>query len=225
MMNVLLVEDSQHVAQVIFDYFEDTDIELDYAANGNHGFELAKSQDWDAIILDIMLPGLDGMEICQQLRKLGDNTPILMLTARDSDQDTIAGFDIGADDYLIKPFNLEILEARLKNLLRRGQSHSFSQQLNFGEVRLDLANHTAYRNNQALKLTPVGFKIITILVQAGDKITSRSELERQIWPDDIPDNDVLRKHLYQLRVQLDKPFAYPLLETIPKVGYRLKAAQ
>jgi DNA-binding response OmpR family regulator len=225
MIKVLLVEDSQNVAQVIFDYFEDTDIELDYAANGTHGFELAKSQDWDAIILDIMLPGLDGMEICQQLRKLGHTTPILMLTARDSDQDTIAGFDIGADDYLIKPFNLEILEARLRNLLRRRQGQGFSQQLCFGEINLDLANHTAYRNNQALKLTPVGFKIITVLVQAGDKITSRSELERQIWPDDLPDNDVLRKHLYQLRIQLDKPFAYPLLETIPKVGYRLKATQ
>lgn len=225
MIKVLLVEDSQNVAQVIFDYFEDTDIELDYAANGNHGFELAKTGDWDAIILDIMLPGLDGMEICQQLRKLGHTTPILMLTARDSDQDTIAGFDIGADDYLIKPFNLEILEARLRSLLRRKQGQGFSQQQSFGEINIDLANHTAYRNNQALKLTPVGFKILTVLVQAGDKITSRSELERQIWPDDLPDNDVLRKHLYQLRIQLDKPFDYPVLETIPKVGYRLKASQ
>ena len=225
MLKILLIEDNQNVAQVIFDYFEDTDIELDYAANGTHGLELAKSDDWDGIILDIMLPGIDGMEICQQLRQLGHTTPILMLTARDSDQDTLDGFNIGADDYLIKPFNLEILEVRLRNLIRRHQGHSVNQQLKFGEIEIDLANHLAYRDKQTLKLTPVGFKIITILVQAGDKITSRSELERQIWPDDLPDNDVLRKHLYQLRVQLDKPFAYPLLETIPKVGYRLKGCQ
>ena len=224
-MKVLLVEDNQSVAQVIFDYFDDTDIELDHAANGNHGLELATAEPWDVIILDIMLPGIDGMSICKMLRQQGNTTPILMLTARDSDQDTVEGLSVGADDYLIKPFNLEVLEARLQSLTRRHQGTGFSQQLQFSGVTIDMANHRAYRNEQPLKLTPVGFKILSILVLAGDKITSRQELERQIWPDDLPDNDVLRKHLYQLRMQLDKPFAAAILETLPKIGYRLKAHQ
>ena len=137
-MKLLLIEDHQDIANIIFDFFEIKTYTLDYANNGIQGYELAKQHHYDLIILDVMLPRMDGYMVCQQLRKDGIDTPILMLTARDTREDTLEGFATGADDYLIKPFDLEILEARITALTRRRKGNTAAQILQFGDLFLDL---------------------------------------------------------------------------------------
>lgn len=220
-MKILLVEDCHNVAQVIFDFFEDSAFELDYAATGTSGSSLAKANRYDCIVLDVMLPGLDGISLCQQLRAAGDNTPIIMLTARDTNNDMLLGLRQGADDYIVKPFNLELLEARINSLLRRNTGVGFVNQLNYGPITIDIDKHQVCRDGQAIKLTPAGFKILMLLVKNAPQLTSRQQLEALLWPDETPDQDVLRKHIYQLRHKIDKPFDQNIIETIPKLGYKL----
>ena len=222
-MKILLVEDCQSVAEVIFDYFEASGINLDYAATGTLGLSLAQSQKFDCIVLDIMLPGLDGISLCQQLRAEGNNTPIIMLTARDTDSDMLSGFREGADDYIVKPFNLELLEARIHSLIRRNSGTGFINQLTYGFITLDINTHQVWRGKSELKLTPIGFKILKLLVQRSPNLVSRQEIEDVLWPDDPPDQDILRKHVYQLRNKVDTPFTENIIETVPKLGYRLAA--
>lgn len=224
-MKILLVEDCQSVAEVIFDYFEASGISLDYAATGTLGLSLAQSQKFDCIVLDIMLPGLDGISLCKQLRAEGNNTPIIMLTARDTDSDMLSGFREGADDYIVKPFNLELLEARIHSLIRRNSGIGFINQLTYGFITLDINTHQVWRGKSELKLTPIGFKILKLLVQRAPNVVSRQEIEDVLWPDDLPDQDILRKHVYQLRNKVDIPFTENIIETVPKLGYRLAAQQ
>jgi DNA-binding response OmpR family regulator len=222
-LKILLVEDCQSVAEVIFDYFEASGISLDYAATGTLGLSLAQSQKFDCIVLDIMLPGLDGISLCKQLRAEGNNTPIIMLTARDTDSDMLSGFREGADDYIVKPFNLELLEARIHSLIRRNSGIGFINQLTYGFITLDINTHQVWRGKSELKLTPIGFKILKLLVQRSPNVVSRQEIEDVLWPDDPPDQDILRKHVYQLRSKVDTPFTENIIETVPKLGYRLAA--
>ncbi|MCP4320730.1 MAG: response regulator transcription factor [Alteromonadales bacterium] len=224
-MKVLLVEDCQSVAEVIFDYFEGSDIELDYAATGTLGLSLAQSQKFDCIILDIMLPGIDGLSLCQQLRAEGNNTPIIMLTARDTNSDMLLGLRQGADDYIVKPFNLELLEARIHSVIRRNSGTGFVTQLNCGPITLDINTHQVWRGKQEIKLTPICFKILNVLVKKSPNVVSRQEIEDVLWPDDLPGQDILRKHVYQLRNKVDKPFKENIIETVPKLGYRLGQTQ
>lgn len=220
-MKVLLVEDSKNVAEVIFDYFEDSDIELDYAATGTHGLSLAQSQSYDCIVLDLMLPGIDGLKISETLRAEGNNTPIIMLTARDTDSDMLTGFKTGADDYIVKPFNIELLEARIISLTRRYTGCGFHTKLEHKDLVMDLASHQVWRGEQEIKLSPSGFKILKVLVERSPETVTREDIEKALWQDDTPDQDVLRKHVYQLRLKVDKPFERELIETVPKIGYRL----
>lgn len=220
-MNILLVEDSQEVAEVIFDYFEDTEIELDYAATGNLGFSLAQSQQFDCIILDVMLPGTDGISICQRLRAEGNTTPIIMLTARDTHQDILLGLREGADDYIVKPFDLELLEARIHSVTRRYSGKNFVGKLSCGALSMNLDTHQVWRDSEEIKLTPICFKILNLLIKNYPNVVSRQELERYLWPNDLPELDVLRRHVYQLRNKIDKPFNSNLIETVPKHGYRV----
>jgi len=224
-LKVLLVEDCQSVAEVIFDYFEDSDIELDYAATGTLGLSLAQSQKFDCIILDIMLPGIDGISLCQQLRAEGNNISIIMLTARDTNSDMLLGLRQGADDYIVKPFNLELLEARIHSVIRRNSGAGFVTQLTCGPITLDINTHQVWRGKQEIKLTPICFKILNVLVKKSPNVVSRQEIEDVLWPDDLPDQDILRKHVYQLRNKVDKPFKENIIETVPKLGYRLGQTQ
>ncbi|WP_202971838.1 response regulator transcription factor [Cognaticolwellia aestuarii] len=222
-MKVLLVEDCQNVAEVVFDYFEASDISLDYAATGTLGLYLAQTQKFDCIVLDIMLPGLDGISLCQQLRAEGNNTPIIMLTARDTNSDMLSGLREGADDYIIKPFNLELLEARIHSLIRRNSGIGFVNQIICGPMTIDINTYQVWRGENELKLTPIGFKILKLLMQRSPNVVSRQEIEEVLWPDDLPDQDILRKHVYQLRNKVDTPFSENIIETVPKLGYRLVA--
>lgn len=221
LMNLLLVEDHQEVAGVLFDYFELKGYSVDYANNGEHGLALCGQNYYDVIILDIMLPVMDGLSVCKQLRALGLDTPVLMLTARDLKQDILDGFEHGADDYLVKPFDLNILEARIQALYRRKSGNVATSTLTFSALSLDLQNRTASRDGQKFLLNQTQFIILKTLMLRAPDLATRDELIHAVWSDDAPEGDVLRSHIYQLRSLIDKPFEQHYLRTVPKQGYQL----
>ncbi|RTZ15667.1 response regulator transcription factor [Vibrio aquaticus] len=223
MNKVLLVEDNREVAGILFDYFECEGMELDYADNGELGLQLALEGTFDLILLDLMLPRMDGLTVCNMLREAGVNTPVLMLTALDNRDDMLKGFKHGADDYLTKPFDLEILEARIQALIKRYRGQVASTVMQFSHLRIDQKTRQAYREDKLLALNPTTYTILEMLCQKAPEIVTRQELSEKLWQESEPNNDVLRSHIYQLRNQLDKPFAKPMLTTIPKIGFRLEA--
>ncbi|MDR9831271.1 response regulator transcription factor [Vibrio sp. FNV 38] len=223
MNKVLLIEDNREIANMLFDYFEYVGMELDYADNGELGYKLATENQFDLILLDLMLPRMDGLTVCNKLREQGNNTPILMLTALDSRDDLLKGFKHGADDYLTKPFDLDVLEARMRALIRRYHGVVATGNLEYGDITIKTSTRQAYRQDKLLALNPTTYKILDMLVRKAPDILSRQEIAEALWQEQEPNNDVLRSHIYQLRNQLDKPFDNPLLMTIPKIGFRLVA--
>jgi len=223
-MKLLLIEDHQDIAGIIFDFFEiREDYLLDYASDGKHGCELALRHHYDVVILDIMLPAMDGLSVCQYLRTNGIDTPILMLTARSNRDDILKGFDAGADDYLVKPFDLNILEARIQALYRRKTGVVATKTLAYGGISLDLEQRVAARHGQQVQLGKIQFTILKTLLMRAPGIATREELVKEIWQDDEPDGDILRSHIYQLRSLIDRPFEHACIRTVPKVGYMLVA--
>jgi len=221
-MQLLLIEDNPDLVVNIADFLEERGHTLDIAYNGFAGLGFALEQDYDALILDLMLPGLDGLEVCAKLRDAGRRVPVLMLTARDSLEDKLDGFASGADDYLVKPFALRELEARLLALARRGQgAPSAEQRLRVADLELDLATRRLTRAGRPLDLPPIPMKLLEHLMHRAPRLVSRAELERAVWGDEPPDSDALRAHLHQLRQVIDKPFPRPLLHTVRGFGYRL----
>jgi DNA-binding response OmpR family regulator len=222
-MRILIVEDHPDILANLYGFLEPKGHVLDAARNGYAALALASENDYDVIVLDIGLPGLNGLELCQKLRgELSLATPVLMLTARDSLSDKVAGFDSGADDYLVKPFSLVELDVRLKALVRRSEGRSAaSNKLRFGELVFDPDIQQATRENQPVNLTRTGYVLLHALLKAAPRIVSRETLEQAVWGEDRPDSDALRTHIHALRQALDKPFAYPMLLTVPGAGYRL----
>jgi len=225
MKRVLLVEDNREIAGMLFDYFECIDMALDYADNGELGLKLALENDFDIIVLDLMLPRMDGLTVCNKLRASGNSTPVLMLTALDSRNDQLKGFQHGADDYLTKPFDLDILRARIDALIRRYKGTVISNKLSFGEVVIDQKTRQAYRRDKLLALNPTTYTILELLCLKAPEVVTRNQIAYELWQENEPNNDVLRSHIYQLRNQLDKPFVQPILITLPKIGYRLEKGQ
>lgn len=223
-MKLLLIEDTTEVAQVIYDYFEGSNVELDHAANGTLGLQLALTGDFDCIILDVMLPGIDGITLCDLVRAKGVTTPIIMLTARDTNQDMLTGLRTGADDYIVKPFDLELLEARIEAVLRRSKSGFADGQLVCGSLILNNKTYEVTREGKPISLNNSCFSILKCLMENYPNMVTRQTMEEELWPDDPPDDDVLRKHVYQLRTKLDKPFGFDMLKTVPKKGYKLVVA-
>ncbi|MGP5547329.1 response regulator transcription factor [Psychrobacter alimentarius] len=222
MYKILVIEDTPDIVANIYAFFEPKGFELDNAHNGYSGLTLASNNRYDVILLDVMLPGMNGTQLCKKLREeLHDKTPVLMLTARDTILDKVAGFDSGADDYLVKPFSLVELESRIKALIRRHQDSHCEQSLNVGGLCLNIEEHTVVREGKSLKLTPTGFKILQILMSASPRMVSKNELEEKVWADDIPSSDALRTHVHSVRAQVDKPFAKPMVMTVSGVGYQL----
>ncbi|HSN72996.1 MAG TPA: response regulator transcription factor [Steroidobacteraceae bacterium] len=219
---ILLIEDHRDIAEMIYESLEARGYTVDYAGDGLSGLELATSNEYDVIVLDLMLPRLDGLELCRRLRtEARRDTPLLMLTARDTLEDKIAGLDAGADDYLVKPFDLRELEARIRTLLRRQRRTVAPETLEVGDLVLDTGTRTVTRAGRPLTLTPIGFKLLTVLMRASPQVVSRQQLEREVWGDLLPDSDTLRSHLYTLRKVIDKPFDRPLLQTLTGAGYRV----
>ena len=220
-MNILLVEDNATIAAQITAFFDGLGWQVDYAASGRLGLRLAEQSIFDVMILDLNLPDTDGLEVCREIKKRCHyNLPVLMLTARDAFEDKAKGYGEGADDYVTKPFDLRELRLRCEALARRRDLHR-SAVLELGGLRVSTRDQSVTRDDQPLKLTGIGYRILLELVQAYPDPVSRSELMHRIWGDDPPDSDALRSHVYSLRTALDKPFATPMLKTIPNLGYRL----
>jgi DNA-binding response OmpR family regulator len=220
--SILLVEDHQDIAEMVFAYLEHRGYVVDYAPDGVSGLHLAVSNDYDVIILDLMLPGMDGLALCAKLRKdAGKDTPVLMLTARDTLQDKVTGLDTGADDYLVKPFEIQELEARVRAMIRRRSGTLAPETLQVGDLVLDTGTMVVRRAGKELSLTPIGLKLLAVLMRASPKVVSRRDIERQVWGDVLPDSDTLRSHLYNLRKTIDRSFEQPLLHTVQGVGYRI----
>ncbi len=215
-MYVLIIEDNSDIVANLYGFLEPLGYTLDVAQNGVVGVQRAIASDYDVIILDLELPGLDGIEVCRQLRK--DQrlaTPILMLTARDTLNDKLTGFKVGADDYLVKPFSLVELEARLTALVRRARNEIVEHILEFGELQFDLSRCEVKRAGQKLSLTPIGYKLLESLMRKAPAIVTRDSLLREIWGDDPPDSDALRTHIHALRTAIDRPFVHAMLITLP----------
>ncbi|MCC4833689.1 response regulator transcription factor [Shewanella sp. 10N.7] len=224
-MKLLIIEDNHDVAGILGDFFEAQDADLDYATNGELGLSLALEEDFDAIILDLMLPKMDGLTLCRSLREQGCTTPVLMLTALDNKTDLMTGFDSGADDYLGKPFDLDELDVRIKALIKRHRGKVAQATLRFGELELNIAQHQVKRRGMKLALTPTTYQILLLLIKNAPNVVTREQLIDEIWGQHPPGNDILRSHVYQLRNQLDKPFEQPMLMTVPKVGLRLSQGE
>ncbi len=220
--SILLIEDHADIAEMVGAYLENREYIVDYAADGITGLHLAVSNTYDAIILDLTLPGMDGLEVCQKIRDdAKSDVPIIMLTARDTLDDKISGLDKGADDYLIKPFAIQELEARLRSLIRRHSGEIKKEMITVGELSIDTATLKVIRADKELAITPIGLKILSVLMRASPAVVSRRELERQVWGDILPDSDTLRSHLYNLRKIVDKPFEKKILLTVQGNGFKI----
>ena len=219
---ILLIEDNRGIAEMVGEFLERRGYSLDYASDGVTGLHLAVSNSYDVIILDLMLPGMDGLEVCRKLRQDAKRaTPVLMLTARDTLEDKVTGLDAGADDYLVKPFELKELEARVRSLIRRDRRQVSQGVLKVGDLILDSATLRLTRGGKDLLISPIGLKLLTILMRESPRVVSRRDIEREVWGDMLPDSDTLRSHLYNLRNIIDTPFQKTLLHTIHSAGYRL----
>ncbi len=220
-LRILVVEDNADISENIGDYFEARGHILDFAMEGIGGLHLALTQDYDIIVLDIMLPGMDGLTFCRKLRAEGGNLiPVLMLTARDTLDDKLEGFDAGADDYLVKPFAMKELNARIEALVRRAERIPRIH-LQVADLELDIGIMKVKRAGHPISLNRACLKILTLLMQASPNVVARKDLEHALWGDMPPGSDALRSHIYALRRAIDKPFEEPLLETVHGVGYRL----
>jgi len=220
--SILLVEDNRDIAEMVVEFLERKGYAVDYAGDGVTGLHLAVTNPYDVIVLDLMLPGLDGLAMCRKLREEAKrDTPLLMLTARDTVNDKIAGLDAGADDYLVKPFEIRELEARIRTLLRRQRGTVVAETLRVADLLVDTSTLQVTRAGQPIKLMPIGLKLLLVLMRASPRIVSRQQLEREVWGDVLPDSDTLRSHLYALRKAIDKPFDQPLLHTVAGAGYRI----
>jgi DNA-binding response OmpR family regulator len=224
-MRLLLVEDDSRLNRALSLSLSEEGYAVDRAFDGLEGQELAEATDYDAIILDILLPHRDGFEVCYALRRHGVGTPILMLTARDAVADRVRGLDSGADDYLVKPFALHELLARLRALLRRGAAHK-SAVLVAGDLCADPATHHVERAGQRITLTAREFALLEYLMRHPNQVLTRAQIEQHLWNYDvITASNVVDVAVRRLRRKVDDPFAVKLVETLYGLGYRLRVPE
>ena len=223
-MRILVIEDNTDIAANLGDYLEDRGHTVDFAADGITGLHRAVVDRFDAIILDLNLPGMDGLEVCRKLRQEAHkDTPVLMLTARDALEQKLAGFESGADDYLVKPFALQELDARLGVLLRRGRGAS--RVLTVSDLEYNLDTLEVVRAGKSITLNPTALKILQVLMEASPAVVTRQDLETRVWGEELPDSDSLRVHIHGLRAVVDKPFPTQLIQTRHGIGYRIAAPE
>jgi DNA-binding response OmpR family regulator len=222
-VRVLVVEDEERLARSLERGLEADGFAVDVALNGTDGLWMAQENAYDAIVLDIMLPGVNGYRICSTLRDAGDWTPILMLTAKDGELDESEALDLGADDYLTKPFHHVVLVARLRALMRRG-SPTRPATLAAGDLRLDPAAHRAWRGDQPLDLTAREVSVLEYLLRHAGAVTSKREILEHVWDDDFEgDSNIVEVYVRHLRKKIDIPFGRSSIETVRGAGYRLAA--
>jgi len=220
-MRVLIVEDNRNLAANLVDYLKSHGHVVDVAMDGVSGLHLAVTGGFDAIVLDLGLPGIDGTELCRRLRAARVATPVLMLTARGELEDRIGGLELGGDDYLVKPVPLRELEARLRALLRRSQGGLPQPRLQVGDLVLDERTMSVTRAGKPIGLAKLDYQLLRILMRESPAVVPRSRLETELWGEEPPETDALRAHIHMLRRAIDHPFSQPLLHTVHSVGYRL----
>lgn len=218
-VHVLIVDDHIELVSNVFAYLEHKNFILDAARDGAAALELSRNGNYDVVVLDWMLPRLDGFQVLQQLRASGVDTPVIMLTAKAELADKLAGFSAGADDYLTKPFSIAELEARILALHSRRVGRA--KNLRVGALTYDLASQTAVRDGQDIQLRRGSRKLLEVLMRESPRAVSKERLERLIWGEERPDKDLLRTHIYELRKSLDSGFAKKYLQTLPRLGYRI----
>ncbi|MEM9620679.1 MAG: response regulator transcription factor [Pseudomonadota bacterium] len=220
-LNILLIEDDLDLSASLVDYLTLFEIDCDHAGNGKTGLQLATDQDYDVIVLDVSLPGLNGLAVCEAIRNAGSATPILMLTARDSLDDKLSGFDAGTDDYLTKPFASEELIARIRALSGRRSSLVNTRQI--GLLNVDYQRQEAFVRDRRLNLTPIEWALLETLTRASPETLSRAQLARAVWGDETPDSNSLSVHLHRLRQAVDADCDLPMIETIKGRGVRIRS--
>jgi DNA-binding response OmpR family regulator len=221
-VRILVIEDHRDIASAIYDYFEGRGHAVDIAHDGVSGLHFAVVNDYDAVVLDLGLPGIDGLDVARELRKTArKSTPIIMLTARDTIRDKLAGFGSGADDYLVKPFELAELEARLTAIRRRMVPGGQRDRLQVADLEYDVPTRHVTRAGTPIRLTPLEQRLLLFLMRNSHRVVTRAELEQDLWGHTPPDSDALRTHVAGLRAAIDKPFNAPLLHTLHGIGYRI----
>ena len=224
-MRILLIEDDFHLAELITEALSDYNYIVDVSSDGQMGWYQATEVDYSIILLDVMLPKLDGITLCQRLRNQGCKVPILMMTARDASTDKVLGLDAGADDYVVKPIDLAELLARIRALLRRGQISSMPV-LTCSDLQLNPSSHEVTYAGQVLPLTPKEFSLLELLLRNGQRVLSRRMILCSLWSfENLPGEESVKAHIKALRQKL-KAVGAPsdLIETVRGVGYRLKQA-
>jgi DNA-binding response OmpR family regulator len=220
-IRALIVEDNRDISENIAAYLERHGYILDFAYDGISAMHLALTNPFDIIVLDLMLPGMDGLRFCQKLRiEAQIETPVLMLTARDTLDDKLKGFEAGADDYLVKPFALQELHVRLQALYKRGHRKA-DKLLSVGDLTMNRSTLQVHRAGRLVDLSPACMKLLQRLMEEAPSVVSRDDLETLLWADEPPDGDALRSHLYKLRQAIDRPFDNPLIHTVHRIGYRI----
>jgi len=221
-LKILIVEDDLDLACSVIDYLSQSGLTLDHAFNAVQALKLLDEYSYDLIILDVILPKVNGFELCEKLRFNDKFTlPIIFLTAMDTLENKILGFNSGCDDYLVKPFDLPELECRIFALNKRGQSTNVNEII-FGELILYPLERKVYRNDNQIFLNKNQFNILMELIKQHPRAVTREKLIELIWEDDVPDTDSLRSHIYRLRNLIDKPYLFSMIETVNRIGFRIR---
>ncbi len=221
-LSTLLIEDDLDLAQTVIDYLELESIQCDHASNGVAGLQMLAEQEFDVLLLDLNLPRMDGLTVCEQLRQQGRDIPILMLTARDQITDKLAGFNAGTDDYLVKPFELDELVVRIQALSRRRSGQV--QLLSCADLEMNLDTREVRRGGEPLKLSPTNWRLLETLLRASPSVVSKQKLEQAVWGDETPDSASLKVHLFHLRKAVDGDFEQKLIHTVTGHGFVLRAS-
>lgn len=223
-MHLLVVEDDEMIARALVGGLLGEGYAVDRTDRGDEAIWMATETRYDAIVLDVLLPGVNGFVVCDTLRRNGVDTPILMLTAKDGELDQAEGLDMGADDYVTKPFSFVVLSARLRALLRRGPAERASR-LQVGDLVVDPATHACTRGGTAVELTPREFSLLRYLMHHAGRTVTKQELVEHVWGDDLMDPNVVQVYVGYLRRKIDEPFGRDTIATVRGVGYRLSPGE
>ncbi|MEH7237149.1 response regulator transcription factor [Bacillus sp. JJ1562] len=229
---ILIVEDEEKIARVL-------ELELTYEGyetgksyDGNSGLEKFQEETWDLVLLDVMLPGISGIEVLRRIRAINATTPVILLTAKDSVEDKVSGLDLGANDYVTKPFQIEELLARIRVALRNNSKQDTSKQeqvddwLSIGDLKLNESTYEVTRNNDAIELTPREFDLLAYLMKHPRQVLNREQLLNAVWGYDYyGDTNIVDVYIRYLRNKMDKPYDVPLIHTVRGVGYVMKESK